>query len=671
MNFTFAIFSYCVKAIFAAWLLISLNAFGVTVTYTYDSLNRLTQATYANNSTISYTYDAAGNRLTYSGISTNGGDTVSPSISILSPTNGASYSTASSSVTLSGLASDNFGVSKVMWENDNAQIGLALGTTNWTIPSLPLRSGANTFTLAAYDLAGNIANAFITVTYTPPPDTTAPTVTITSPTSNPTYNTSSSSLNIGGTAKDNAGVMQVTWSNDRGGGGMANGTTNWTVNGIGLQAGPNVITVMAQDAAGKTNKDTLKVTYTVSSTLTLVINGNGIVTPNYNGQALQVGKNYIITAKPNTGSVFSNWIGSVLASTSSLTFSMQNDMVLQANFVPNPFAPAKGVYTGLFYDANGVLHESSGFFTLTLTERGTYSGNLQLRGRHHSFSGRFDVAGKATRTIPQSRTNSLTMTLALDLTPGADRLTGTISNGLWLAELSADRAVFNVRSNPAPYVGKYTMVIPGSANPAASPGGDGFGAVTVSAAGKIQLTGALADGTSVTQAAAISKHGLWPLYVSLYRGQGSILSWITFTDAPADDLNGALSWIKPALPTAKYYPGGFTNETAASGSIYDPPIGTTNRVLNFTNAQVVLNDGNLSQSITNIVALAANNKVTNLSSNKLTLTIVRPSGLINGTVMIPGTTRSVPFKGAVLQKSNAGYGHFLGTNQSGRVYFGP
>ena len=136
------------------------------VHYDYDSLNRLTNVTYANGSTISYTYDAAGNRLTYSGISTNGGDTISPSIAILSPTNGASYSTASNFVTLAGVASDNVGVSKVTWQNEDAvfEFGLALGTTNWTIPSLPLYPGANNFTLAAYDLAGNIANAFITVT---------------------------------------------------------------------------------------------------------------------------------------------------------------------------------------------------------------------------------------------------------------------------------------------------------------------------------------------------------------------------------------------------------------------------------------------------------------------------------------------------------------------------
>ena len=39
-------------------------AFGATVTYSYDTLNRLTSVDYGNGTTINYTYDPAGNRLT-------------------------------------------------------------------------------------------------------------------------------------------------------------------------------------------------------------------------------------------------------------------------------------------------------------------------------------------------------------------------------------------------------------------------------------------------------------------------------------------------------------------------------------------------------------------------------------------------------------------------------
>ena len=33
---------------------------------------------------------------------------------------------------------------------------------------------------------------------------------------------------------------------------------------------------------------------------------------------------------------------------------MQPDLVLQANFVTNPFSPVAGTYQGLFYDTNNV-----------------------------------------------------------------------------------------------------------------------------------------------------------------------------------------------------------------------------------------------------------------------------------------------------------------------------
>src|SRR5207245_10335596 len=92
-------------------------------------------------------------------------------------------------------------------------------------------------------------------------DATPPTVAITSPTSNPTFSTSTTPLTLGGTASDNVGVTQVTWTNNRGGGnGTAVGTTSWTASGIVLQPGANGLTVTARDAAGNTATDTLTVT---------------------------------------------------------------------------------------------------------------------------------------------------------------------------------------------------------------------------------------------------------------------------------------------------------------------------------------------------------------------------------------------------------------------------
>jgi hypothetical protein len=42
----------------------------------------------------------------------------------------------------------------------------------------------------------------------------------------------------------------VSWITNRGASGNANGTSNWTVSGIALQSGTNIVTVTARDAAG-------------------------------------------------------------------------------------------------------------------------------------------------------------------------------------------------------------------------------------------------------------------------------------------------------------------------------------------------------------------------------------------------------------------------------------
>jgi hypothetical protein len=116
-------------------------------------------------------------------------------------------------------------------------------------------------------------------------DTTAPVVTITSPTSQPTYGTTAGTLNFSGTASDNIGVSQVTWSNDRGGSGTASGTTSWSVVGAVLQSGVNIITVTARDGANNSSTDTITVTYTASGggTVVAAINCGKTTAGNFTG----------------------------------------------------------------------------------------------------------------------------------------------------------------------------------------------------------------------------------------------------------------------------------------------------------------------------------------------------------------------------------------------------
>ncbi len=100
-------------------------------------------------------------------------------------------------------------------------------------------------------------------------DNSPPQVVINSPTSGPTFFSATDSMALGGTATDDVRVLNVTWTNDRGGSGTATGTTSWSVSGIVLQPGVNVLTVSARDDAGNVGNDTLTVTYQLPTAVTL------------------------------------------------------------------------------------------------------------------------------------------------------------------------------------------------------------------------------------------------------------------------------------------------------------------------------------------------------------------------------------------------------------------
>ena len=217
--------------------------------------------------------------------------------------------------------------------------------------------------------------------------------------------------------------------------------------------------------------------------------------------------------------------------------------------------------------------------------------------------------------------------------------------------------------------GRYTLIVPGTPGATDSPEGDGYGTVVVSSSGKVSLAGKLADGTKVTQTTSLSKNGDWPLYASLYSGRGSFLGWLLFADRTGDDISGKVSWIRPAISTSDFYPAGFEVDSDALGSSYVKPAGTTARILEITNGVFTLSGGNRSSDSANEVMLGLSSKVTNLGTNKLTLSFTLSSGLFKGTFTEDGTTRKITFNGAVLQKVNDGSGYFLDTTESGRVLF--
>jgi hypothetical protein len=499
-------------------------------------------------------------------------------------------------------------------------------------------------------------------------DVTRPTVAFTFPAANARLTTTV--VTIRGTAFDKVGLDRVEYQVGSSSFVAATGTTTWEAE-ISPTPGTNVVRVRSVDSAGNLSLTIQRsFIHVVTAPLVLSTTGNGAVAGAVNGQQLEIGRSYSLSATPGAGFVFSNWTGSVSSNSPKLTFRMETGTTITANFIPNPFSGVVGKFHGLFWDQdNGAEHGSSGFFTLTTTDRGSYTATFLADGGKFSTSGQLDLEGRATNSVARRGTSSLIVTWAVQL-DGSDEVTGTVSDGAWLAGLRGDRAIFSARTNPYTNAGKYTFVLPGTPELATMPGGDSYGTVSVDPNGMVALKGFLSDKTVAVQKVPLSKNGEWPLYVSLYSGKGSLISWVAFINEETSDFSGDLTWSKPTVSNAKYYSSGFTNSHPITGSRYSAPVGSTNRILNLTEADVVFTGGNLPEAYTNEVDLGFSSKVTNNTpAIRLSFTFILPTGLFKGNFTPPGAAKAFPFGGAVLQRATNASGYFSGTNQSGRVSF--
>jgi subtilisin family serine protease len=497
-------------------------------------------------------------------------------------------------------------------------------------------------------------------------DARGPVIRITAPTGTNLYATD---VQLEGTCSDVLGVatLECQVINGSGAGPWLTPNTSdnfatWQVQLSNLALSTNLVRFRAVDVLNQVTL--LSRTYVVLSPLTVNIGGCGSVSKNFGGTTWQeAGKTLTIRAIPCEGHLFTHWSGDIPSSNSVLRFVMQPNLTLQANFEINPFGPVAGSYNGLFHEAGGVLHESSGLFQMTLTDTGVFSGSIVCDGATNVFNSRFDpVSGANSFAVPRAGKSSLQLSLQLDFN---DQLTGQIGNGVWIADLLADRVVFNA-TNPAPFAGNYALVFPGAVDFTASPGGHGFATAIVNGKGRVSLDGRMGDHARVLQTIFVSKNGDWPFYVPLYANRGSTMGWLKFLSPPGFT-NQLTSWIRPANPSAPYYPNGFSNELIAVGSPYTIP--TTNRVIDCTNALLILSGADFVDPLTNQMTLRANNTVVNVGPHNASMKIVPTNGTFTGSVIV--ATRTNTFQGVFLQQQNIGLGYFFGSNYVGEVRFEP
>ena len=512
------------------------------------------------------------------------------------------------------------------------------------------------------------AAAKLTVTGIPAPDTQPPTVAITSP-KGPSFITLSNTVVLSGTAKDNASVTQVLASISGGPFLPVIGTTAWNLL-LSLEPGTNLVVVKAIDSAGLQSMPArLTVVQKVASTLHVTLDGLGSVMPALDGTLQELGKPIQLTATPAKGWVFSNWIvGAQAVLDPKLSVTMSSNLSVTAHFVTNRFLSAQGVFNGLALDPAAPEHPRSGFLTLKLLPTGAFSGSIMIGGKKISGKGQFDLAGRCVLSIPAAdHGNPATLDLNMDATGGI--ITGSLTDHGGPVPVRMVRNPFSAATPAAAFAGLYTLLIqPGPGNPLGI--GDGFGSAKIDAAGNVTLAALLADASPAAQKVGISRNGEWPLFVSLYAGKGSILGWVRIDSNAPNALITAdgLHWTRPAQVKGPYS-GGFTNTFTPLGSPYPLPV--AGRILPFTDGRVILEGADLSGSVTNGIRLEIDNKITNLSSNALKISITAPKGLFKGTVTRPEGGKPIPVQGALLPRQNLGGGFLPGTNSTGAVYLGP
>ncbi len=434
-----------------------------------------------------------------------------------------------------------------------------------------------------------------------------------------------------------------------------------SINGAGISAPSNLASARTQPGG---------ITF---SKLSVTVIGQGRVTPDLNGRDLVPGRRYALSAVPAPGNVFAGWSGGETSSKAGLVFVMRPDLALTATFVPDPFIPAQGFYLGLIPNAGDPNH--AGFLNLTLTRSGAAIGRLYLGTSTFPVSGRFNVQGEFSRSIPRGPNPPLQLTLHLP-EAGSETMPGTVSDGTITLNFSVDRAAVGTRVSPVPQAGKYTVGLfpatPGDGT--LVPAGNGFAFLNVDSYGRLRGTGSLADGTPINFATALSRNGVAPFYLSLPRSGETIFGTVVFAPADRSDIGGAAEWIKS--PGGRNYPSGFSKSLTIAGSRYTPPPAGA-RVLilpaSEPNAELIFREGNLATEISRRFTLTSLPHVAVLqpAAERFVLNVSPGNGFFTGQFFHPELNRLTSFRGAILQKQNIGVGYFLGSTEGGSVELRP
>lgn len=536
-------------------------------------------------------------------------------------------------------------------------------------------------------------------------------------------------ITASGTAKDDKGVSRVvySWNN-----GPLLDVPDLRISTNGLSAswhvplvcnlGTNTLRVSAIDTRGNSSKEVVQTYNSILRPITVNQTGpanSGTLSSLFpTTRDLLVGFSFTVVATPKPGFVFGGWSANSLAGTNttpamlelpSLTFTHQEGLVLNANFIATPFTAAVlGTYNGLIIPSaelpapggSSAGDDTVGFITCTLGANGSLTGNLRINGmdkRFESFIALCDIEGDvrfSTKRLETIRFSpNIELALHFDLTDGTQKLTGTLTrktrHGVVIAvsKVSANRSPFSTTNKvSSSYAGTTSKPYTLRLKPRASQGpgfdlehypqGDGFGSLTVKADGSVTSILNLPDGTTATSSARLSTALQMPLFVQLYGARGSISAQvqldeaqtnsdalpIPFTDRP--DLDGLL-WFRPMLDV-QHYPYGwdegiFTDLIACKYNKATPlpglgPVNSTsgNLDLNFSGGELI-------SSLIKFVNFTPTGTASKAppTDTSFTIKVTAASGSMSGTLTHSSSTPTT-WQGVLLQKgaNRGGFGYF-------------
>jgi uncharacterized repeat protein (TIGR03803 family) len=458
-------------------------------------------------------------------------------------------------------------------------------------------------------------------------------------------------------------------------------SSNWTIPTAPLP-GTNILAVQSVNYAGLFSP-VAQVSFfyqvVVPLSLRIVPTGTGSVTgaasikgdpAPADGANLYVGETYTLSAKAGPNWWLTNWWenGVVAGTATNLTFVMEPNLVITANFATNLFAAAAGRYDGIFTpsDSSAPSEADSGLIqNLQLGSNGVYSGKLWLAGVGYSLTGTFNRSGQATETIKRSTALGGSVTLQLTIPWGSvpRQINGSIGTATWsTTNLALYAATTNTNNSPS-----YTLLVTPSVG-AASTTPPGFGYALITNTGStINMGFFLADGTSFSCSEPINEADSFPVYGNIYGNQGFVLGQLSLDTATASDVpSGQLTWLKPAQ-AAGFFKAGFntqiltlgspwTNSTAAIGALFP------------NNAQLTVSGGGLNNAIFTTVQLTSSNTLRWVGgSTNFTGGSINPNNGSFSFSFVGASGKKVTAHGALLPDLTQGDGYFLGASSDGTI----